>query len=296
MHQTAFIEHLRLELRVSEHTIKAYANDLRQFSDFVITSFEIEDISKAEGKHVRSWIVNMIEEGKSTRTVHRKLSTLKAFYKYLLRQEYIELDPMQKVVAPKMSKRLPVFIHQDHMEQLFDQIEFEQDYSGQRNLIILELLYGTGIRRSELIQLTLADIDFGNQVIKVEGKGGKQRLVPCTTHLQTVLKQYIKLRHTAFPETDELALFLTDKGKVMYPKLVYNIVKKYLSLVTNIERKSPHVLRHTFATHLSDNGAELNAVKELLGHSSLASTQVYTHNSIEKLKRVYRQAHPKAED
>ncbi len=297
MHQKVFIEHLQFERRYSEHTIKAYKMDLAQFTDFMQTTYEITDLTATDHNHIRSWIVALLGKDTSTRAIRRKLSTLKAYYKYLLGHDWIERDPMQKVIAPKMMKeRLPVFIHEDHLKQFFDQVEFETDYSGQRNRMIFELLYGTGMRRSELIQLTLSDLDLANQVIKVNGKGGKQRLVPCVSYLQSALQEYLAIRRANFPKTEESALFLTDKGKVMYPKLVYNIVKKYLSLVVNIERRSPHVLRHTFATHLSDNGAELNAVKELLGHSSLAATQIYTHNSIEKLKRVYQQAHPKAKN
>lgn len=295
MQKGNFVQYLKFEKRASEHTLAAYQTDLNQFEDFLKTTYEQENINEADAAQIRAWIVELLSRDISTNSIHRKLATLKSYFKFLQAQEVIEYNPMLKVIAPKRGKRLPTFIHQDHLQTLFDEVEFPATYSGQRNRLVLEFLYCTGMRRSELINLKLQNIDYSSRVIKVEGKGGKQRLIPFTVHLERVLERFIALRNEAFPTTERQEILLTDRGKPMYPKLVYNIVRRYLSLVTTVDQRSPHVLRHSFATHLSDNGAELNAVKELLGHSSLAATQIYTHNTIEKLKNAYKLAHPKAE-
>jgi len=207
----------------------------------------------------------------------------------------LEKDPMLKVITPKVGKRLPVFVEEAPLQRLLEDVSFGNDFIGLRDRLIMDLFYQTGIRRSELIQLQISDIDFEGQAIKVLGKGNKERLIPINRDIRLQIENYLALRKTTFPNILELGqLFLTKKGKPLYPKLVYNLVKKYLSIVTTQEARSPHILRHSFATHLSNNGADLNAIKELLGHSSLAATQVYTHNSIERLKQIYQQAHPKA--
>lgn len=296
MHQDTFISFLEKERRASSHTIAAYRTDLQQFSQFVEEAYHIEDLIIVEGWQIRAWIVALLAEGKVPRTIQRKLATLKSFYKYFLEKGLTERNPMQKVIAPKVGKRLPNFVQENQMLDLFDaeKVEFKNTYSGQRNRLILELFYMTGIRRSELIQLKEQDVDFANDMLRIMGKGGKQRIVPLVLGLPDLIRRFLELKKETFPTSDHLEVFLTDKGKPLYPKLVYNIVHRNLSKITTIEQRSPHVIRHSFATHLSDHGAELNDIKELLGHSNLSATQIYTHNSIEKLKRAYQQAHPKA--
>ena len=295
MHKEIFVRYLKYEKRASEHTVSAYQTDLTQFEDFLKQIYEEDNINEADAAQIRAWIVELLTQNISTNSIHRKLATLKSYFKFLQSREVVKYNPMLKVIAPKRGKRLPTFIHQEHLHKLFDKVEFSEDYKGQRDRLILEILYCTGMRRSEIIDLKLQDMDYSSRVIKVRGKGGKERLIPFTVHLEHIIERFIWLRKDLFPSTNEQCLLLTDKGKPLYPKLVYNVVKRYLSLVTTADQRSPHVLRHSFATHLSDNGAELNAVKELLGHSTLAATQIYTHNTIEKLKNAYKLAHPKAE-
>jgi integrase/recombinase XerC len=234
-----------------------------------------------------------MQNGISSRTINRKLSSLKTFYKFLQKRGDTTFNPTVKIVSPKSKKRLVSFLNKSKVEFLLNDYEFEKNYSGTRDRTILEVLYATGMRRSELINLKEEQIDFSSLYVKVIGKGKKERLIPFSKNLNSVLREYMALRSATF-DTPEEFLFLTEKGKKLYPKLVYNIVKRHLSNVTSIEEKGPHTLRHSFATHLSDNGAELNAVKELLGHSSLAATQIYTHNSIDRIKKTYELAHPKA--
>jgi len=294
MTRNSFLKYLQFERRYSSNTVIAYENDLKQFSDYLETVYGVSDAVNTEFIHVRSWIVQLMSDKVSTRSINRKLSTLKSYFKYLQKRELIESNPMQKVIAPKAGKKLPVFLSANQTEQLFNQIEFEDSFNGLRDQLILELLYTTGMRRAELIHLKLSAIDFKANRLTVLGKGNKERIIPFGETLKRIIFSYIEHRKASFPDTATNNLLLTNKGEPVYPKLVYNTVKKYLSLVTTLEKRSPHVLRHTFATHLMDKGADMNAVKELLGHSSLAATQVYTHNSIEKLKRAYKQAHPKA--
>lgn len=294
MTRNSFLKYLEYEKRYSPNTLIAYENDLKQFSEYMESVYGIGDTVQTEFMHVRSWIVELMSESVSTRSINRKLSTLKSYFKYLQKREFIDTNPMQKVIAPKAGKKLPVFLNSKQTEQLFSQIEFEDSFSGIRDRLILELLYATGMRRAELIFLKISDIDFKANRLTVLGKGNKERIIPFGGALKDVLFSYIEQRKLSFPQIATNKLILTNKGVPVYPKLVYNTVKKYLSQVTTLDKRSPHVLRHTFATHLMDKGADLNAVKELLGHSSLAATQVYTHNSIEKLKRAYKQAHPKA--
>lgn len=294
MTRKSFLKYLQFEKRYSPNTVIAYENDLNQFSEYLETVYAVEDSVKTEFFHVRSWIVQLMSENVSARSINRKLSTLKSYFKYLQKRELISASPMQKVIAPKAGKKIPVFLNTNQTEQLTTQTEFENSFQGARDQVILELLYATGMRRAELINLKLSNIDFKANRLIVLGKGNKERIIPFGDSLKETIFSYIEHRKASFPSNATNNLLLTNNGKPVYPKLVYNTVNKYLSLVTTLKKRSPHVLRHTFATHLMDKGADLNAVKELLGHSSLAATQVYTHNSIEKLKKAYQQAHPKA--
>jgi len=290
-----FLSYIRFEKRFSPHTITAYQNDLEQFQTYIFATYRNLSNSEITHIHIRSWIIQLMEAGMTPKSINRKLSTLKSFFQFLLKKEKIENDPMLKVVAPKTGKRLPVFVEEQKLEQLLDDVTFPEGFVGLRDRLVMELLYQTGIRRSELIHLQISDIDFQGQLIKVLGKGNKERLIPINRQLRLLIKEYLALRKDTFPDLLELGqLLLTNKGKPLYPKFVYNLVKKYLSFVTTQVHRSPHVLRHSFATHLSNNGADLNAIKELLGHSSLAATQIYTHNTIDRLKEIYQQAHPKA--
>lgn len=294
MQQESFINYLQHEKRSSVHTLTAYKNDLKQFFDYIENQCGLASVAEAGHSHIRSWGVYLLTEKKtSTRTVNRKFSTLKSYYNFLLRREYIDKNPMLKVTAPKVGKRLPVYLKEDSIKRLFSDVEFEEGYPGARNRMILDLLYSTGMRRSELTSLETKDINFHENQIKVLGKGSKERIIPVSFDLRKRLQEYLLLRTDEYPGTAEQALFLSKKGKPISVGFVYNTVKRYLSKVSTADQRSPHVLRHSFATHLSNRGADLNAVKELLGHSNLAATQIYTHNSIERLKEVYKQAHPK---
>lgn len=289
-----FLAYLEHEKRYSSHTITAYAGDLGQFLNFIEEVGGLDSVAEVDHWQIRSWVVDLLSQDVSPRTVNRKLSTLKTYFKFLLKRGDISHNPMLKVTTPKTGKRLPVYLQVTEIEHLFERVTFGDDYAGQRDRLLLELLYTTGMRRAELIGLRLENIDLFNRQLKVVGKGNKERLIPFGPALAKHIQTFMQVRAANFPNIPHSEILLTDKGKPLYPKAVYNIVKRYLSVVSTVEQRSPHTLRHTFATHLSNNGAELNAIKALLGHSSLAATQVYTHNSIEKLKQIYQQAHPKA--
>ncbi len=293
MLQGKFIDYISYEKRYSHHTIQAYRKDLSQFTAFFIEQYQIDDVSKAGHQHIRSWLVYLMENGLSTRSVLRKLSTLKSFYKYLIRNSIIDHNPTLVVVAPKTPTRNPEFIDEENMSKLFERVTFADDFTGLRDRLILEVFYGTGIRLSELIELQEQDISFHNNTIKVLGKRNKERLIPFTIKMRQQLSDYIQIKKNNAFEADK-QLFITAKGNKLYPRLVYRIVNKYLSQVTTLTKKSPHILRHTFATHMLNRGADLNAVKEFLGHANLAATQIYTHNTVDKLKKIYQQAHPRA--
>jgi integrase/recombinase XerC len=237
-----------------------------------------------------------MEAGQSPRSINRRLSCLKTYFKFLRKRGLMAVDPMKKVVAPRTGKRLPVFIQESQMAALFTHVDFGADFGGQQARLILEVLYATGMRRSEASRLKISDLDFSRMVMRVRGKGDKERMLPFASYLIEQFDHFLKLRSALFPTTDEPWLFLNRKGAQLSPESIYQIVRKNLSLVTTVEQRSPHVLRHTFATHLSNNGAELNAIKELLGHSNLAATQIYMHNSIERLMEIYEKSHPKGED
>lgn len=289
-----FLAYLEYEKRYSPHTITAYAGDIAQFLNFLEEVSGVSSLEEVDHWQVRSWVVDLLGRNVRPRTVNRKLSTLKTYFKFLLKRGHISRNPMLKVIAPKTGKRLPVYLQPAEVEHLFERLAFGPEYADQRDRLLLELLYTTGMRRAELIGLRIEDIDLRSRQLKVLGKGDKERLIPFGGPLAEHLQRFLDLRAATFSDTPHRELLLMDSGKPFYPKAVYNIVKKYLSQVSTVEQRSPHTLRHTFATHLSNNGADLNAIKELLGHSSLAATQVYTHNSIEKLKEIYQQAHPKA--
>ena len=294
MKTTSFLRYLEYEKRYSGHTIDAYANDLCQFADFLQIHYRLTDIAGIEAIHIRSWMVDLMEQKISSRSINRKLSCLKSFFKFHLKRGEIQNNPMSKIQNPKSGKRLPVFVSKQHLQTLFTEITFPEGFEGVRDRLVLSIFYATGVRISELLRMKYSDFNLEQETVSVFGKGRKERIIPFTRKLGEELNDYMDWRTKCFPETTASELILNDKGTPVSAYFIRKLVKKYLSVVTTIEKKSPHVLRHSFATHLSDGGADLNAIKKLLGHSSLAATQVYTHNSIEKLREVYRQAHPKA--
>ncbi len=288
----SFIQYIRYEKRFSPNTVLAYEKDLEQFFIFQKDLYETEDPASITHSMVRSWIVDLMEKKISSRSVNRKLTTLKTFYKFLLRQGLVTSNPLLKVISPKTSKRLPVFVDESNMDLLFTSTDFGNSFSDVRDKLILEIFYATGMRLSELVGLEDASINIFECQFKVLGKRNKERIIPFTKKLKELIEEYLQIRNEITPKAP--AFFITDKGKKIYAKLVYRIVTHRLGEVTTLEKKSPHVLRHTFATHMLNRGADINSVKELLGHANLSATQVYTHNTIDKLKQVYKQAHPRA--
>ncbi|MBL0328582.1 MAG: tyrosine-type recombinase/integrase [Bacteroidetes bacterium] len=285
----SFLKYLQFEKRLSSHTVLAYSGDLTQFFDYVQTTYQISNLSDLNHTVIRSWVVELMENKISPRSVNRKITTLKTFYKYLLRQGIVSENPMLKIISPKTSKRLPVFVEKDNMDALMDKIEFGEDVEGIRNKLIIELFYATGIRLSELINLKQANVDLEACQIKVLGKRNKERIIPFGNEIRNSIQKYMDAK----PGLPGEFLFQMTSGKKMYEKFVYRLVNEYLSMVTTVDKRSPHILRHTFATHMLNNGADLNGIKELLGHANLSATQVYTHNTVEKLKNIHKQAHPK---
>jgi len=286
-----FLRYLQAEKRYAEHTIRAYKNDLYQFHAF-------SQDAGPEGmdlhfKTIRSWVVHLMDSGLSSKTVHRKLTSLNAYCKYLIKEGELDANPMDKVLKPRLNKRVPTFVEEGKMDELLDQYDFGEGFAGKRNRLVLDLLYQTGMRRSELIGLKVGSIDREGKSIKVTGKRNKERIIPINDRLMASVEDYLTIRKEEVdPSTDYL--IVTEKGGQAYDKMVYRIVTRYLALVTTLDKKSPHVLRHTFATHMLNRGADLNAIKELLGHANLSATQVYTHNTYKKLKSIYNQAHPRA--
>lgn len=289
-----FLTYLKTEKRYSEHTLKAYESDLRQFEHFLSAEYPGESFKSIQSVHIRSWLVHLKREGNSNKSINRKIASLKSLYKFALRKELVKHNPSDTIKAPKIQKKLPVFVAGTSMNDLFEKEYFSDDFKGERDKIVMELLYGTGIRLSELINLKMDDINYHQKVIKVRGKGNKDRVIPLYNELINSLKKYSRMRVEMVRENPNNYLLLKDDGQKTYPVFIYRIVKKYLDLITTVEKKSPHVLRHTFATHLLNKGADLNAIKDLLGHENLAATQVYTHNSLEQLKSIFSKAHPKA--
>jgi integrase/recombinase XerC len=293
-HKESFLQYLLIEKRYSVHTIQSYKSDLEQFFSFLRSlehSCKAEEITSHE---VRAWIVSMMDNNYSAVSVHRKISCLRIFYKYLRKESIVQNNPMEKVVLPKRKKKLPVFVAEEALDNLLDKYEFGNDFKGVLNRTIIEMLYLTGMRRAELIGLKNSDVDLSSSTVKVTGKRNKQRIIPLISSFNSRINEYTELRDEQFEKINGDWFFVTLSGKKLYDKYVYNTVRNYLSMVTTIEKKSPHVLRHTFATHMLNNGADLNSIKELLGHANLSATQIYTHNTFEKLKEVYKQAHPRA--
>jgi len=294
-YEESFLQHIALERRLSVHTVTAYRSDLASFLQFIQEQC-LTSVIEVRHWHIRNWAASQLQRGIDARSVNRRLSCLKTYFKYLRSRGWIDQDPMRKVLGPKAGRRLPVFIAEREMETLLTQVAFAPDYGGQLERLLLEVFYGTGLRCSELIQLQVCDVDTSRMVLRVLGKGGRERAVPLARYLVEGLERFLALRAETFPGTRAPWLFLSRKGEPLKPGFVYRVVHKYLTAVSSAEQRSPHVLRHTFATHLSNRGADLNAIKELLGHSSLAATQIYTHNSIGRLIEVYEQAHPKGQD
>jgi len=288
-----YVSYLTNEKRYSQHTIKSYLTDLNQYFDFLNTQFEVSPVD-ANYQIIRSFIVKLVESGLTGKSVNRKISTLKGYYKYLIKEGEIETNPLTKISGPKIKKSLPSFITEEKINFLLDEIPFENNFEGFRNKNIISLFYYSGIRSAELINLKVSDLDFYNQTLKVLGKRNKERIIPMHPSLIKEITIFINNWREEKPSTSDKFLFLTSKGNQLYPKLVYNIVNKSLNQITTQNKKSPHVLRHTFATHMLNNGADLNSVKELLGHVNLNATEIYTHNTFEKLKNIYKQAHPRA--
>ena len=289
MYQQKFISYLSSERRLSQNTIISYSNDLDQFHYFLNEHFNItSQISDVSFHIVRGWVANLFENGVQPRSINRKISTLKTFFKYLEREEFIDVNPMLKVVGPKASKNLPLFVKENEIKLLLEEVTFDEGFIGKRDKLIIEIFYLTGMRLTELINIKLTDLDFHNKSIKVIGKRNKERIIPLSDSILSSMQLFFK-------EFDLKEFLITNsKGNKVYSKLVYRVVRKYLSKITSINKKSPHILRHTFATHMLNNGADINAIKDLLGHSNLNATQVYTHNTVEKLKSIYKQAHPRA--
>jgi len=289
-----FLTYLQHEKRYSPHTVQSYRTDLIQFRDFMLQTFELS-LNDVAYIHVRNYMVLLMEEGVTENSIGRKLSTLRSFYKYLVREQIVQSSPMALVKTPKAPKRLPVFVDDQKLDLLLDSEEFfDGSFSSVRDRLVIEALFGTGMRLAELLTLKESDINFYDSNIRVLGKRNKERIVPISKPLEDQLRTYIELKTLQKFDNKTEGLFVTDKGADAYPKLIYRIVQRYLSFISTQDKKSPHVLRHSYATSLLNRGADLNAIKELLGHASLAATQVYTHNSVERLKSIYKQAHPKA--
>lgn len=293
MLKESFLSFLRFERNYSEKTVRSYGIDLEKFEEYLKGVDEELDFTGVDADLVRGWVLRLMEQGYATTSVNRKLSSLRSFYQYLLRKRTIEKDPMATVKGPKNKKPLPVFVRDEEMSRLLDEQEWKTGLEGLRNRLIVEMFYVTGMRLSELINLKDGDVDFSAQVMKVTGKRNKQRLIPFGEELKEDMNAYLDLRDKEISGSPE-AFFVRKDGKSLYPRMVYLLVRQSLSKVVTLKKKSPHVLRHTFATSMLNNGAELSAVKELLGHESLTTTEVYTHTTFEELKKVYKQAHPRA--
>lgn len=292
----SFLDYLKFQKRYSLHTIISYQNDLTSFFDFSFSAFGDMQLDEIKATIIRSWLASLKENGMESRSINRKISALKSFFKFQLKEGTVTVSPMTTIVSPKNKKRLPQYVNEKGTEVLFNYVEFEDSWKGNTDKLIMQLFYNTGMRQAELVGLKESQIDKGNSQVKVLGKGNKERVIPVSKELMELITIYIKEKRRVFESFDEELLLVNEKGRKLYPKFVYNTVRLYLSKkdITTIDKRSPHVMRHTFATHLMNNGADINAVKELLGHSSLAATQVYTHNTIEKLKDIYKKAHPKA--
>jgi len=283
-----FLGYISKEKRYSDHTLIGYRRDLLDFEFFCQNEFGFE-LLEAKPKIIRSWFATLMEKELTPRTIRRKSSSLKSFYKFLLKNRDIKQSPMEGVPLPKVSKQLPKFVEEKNMDTLLSELSFSDNYDGVMEKLVIEMFYHTGMRLSELIGLKISNINFSENQLKVLGKRNKERIIPFSFALTETIRQFLTYRKS---KSD--ILFVLENGKAAYNKLIYRVVNKHLNKVTTIKQKSPHVLRHTFATHMLNNGAELNAIKELLGHVNLSATEVYTHNSLEKIKSIYKQAHPRA--
>lgn len=289
---STFLQYLTTEKRYSKHTLTAYNNDLQSFADFLLFTFELDDLKAASPEMVRSWVVDLMNNGLSSRSVNRKISSLNSFYRHLIIRGEINSNPVKNISTLKNAKPLPVFVEQEQINDYLREEIIKTDFPSVRDKLVVDILYSTGIRRAELISLTTASVDFANKTLKVYGKGNKERLIPLSQKMSDRLNMYLELKKKTFEDAEQY-LIVTNKGNEAYPKFISRVVNKELSGITSI-RRSPHVLRHSFATHLLNNGADLNLIKELLGHANLSATQVYTHTTIEQLKSIYTQAHPRA--
>ena len=287
MHLKNFLDYISNEKRYSIHTLTSYKSDLNQFFLFLNTELNISEPNKVSFKMIRNWISHLLENGLKSVSVNRKISSIKSYFKFIEMSGYSNYNPTLKIISPKTSKRLPVFVEKNNIDNLLDNNFFNEDFEGRRDKLIIELFYFTGIRLSELLNILILDIDFNNSSIKVLGKRNKERLIPVNFELAQNLKDFISQNNLS------KFLFTDINHKKLYPKKVYRIVNYYISKVSSLKKRSPHILRHSFATHMLNNGADINAIKEILGHANLSATQIYTHNSIAKLKSVHNQAHPK---
>ena len=290
----SFLDYLKFQKRYSRNTIISYQNDLIGFGVFMQAQFGETPTAEIKAAFVRSWMASMKDEGITSKSINRKLSTLKSFFKHQLREEEVKVSPVTGIISPKISKRLPKYIEKEEMQVLFNAVEFSSDFEGMTKRLALEILYHTGMRQAELLNLKENHVDLSRSSLKVLGKGSKERIIPIGNTMMDSIKHYLAEKKKEGLATPEGHLLVSASGNKLYAKYLYNLTTKYLSMVTTSEKKSPHVLRHTFATHLTNNGADINAVNELLGHSSLAATQIYTHNNIAKLKEIHKKAHPRA--
>jgi len=287
-----FLQYLRFEKRYSRHTITAYETDLSGFSGFIITQFETDDPAQLTHFHIRSWLATLKDEGQTPRTINRKLSSLNSFYKFLLRQQLAVKNPVAQLHALRLPERLPVYLKEAETDHLLGELQFGEGFRGFTDRLICELLYQTGMRRNELLELKERDIEWSLRQIRVLGKGNKERLLPVAAPLLENIQAYLAQKNT-IENADSDHLLVLESGQPLYAGYIYRVVKRYLTITTTLKKRSPHVLRHTFATHLLNNGANIQAIKDLLGHSSLAATQVYTHNNIDKLKEIHKLNHPR---
>ena len=288
----AFIKYLKFEKRLSDHTILSYDNDLKQFESFFKTYSTNKEIKTTDKRAIRSWIVELSLKKLSPKSINRKIATLKSFFKFLIKREVIEINPTTNITSLKTDQKIPNFLKEKDVNFLFDNLILEKNFNGERDMMILELLYGTGIRISELINLKTRNINLPKKEMKIMGKRKKERIIPLHQQIISQIKKYLGKKNE-IKSTHEF-LLCTNKGKKLYPMLIYRIVKKHLSSLINSKKYNPHLLRHTFATHILNKGGDLNSIKDLLGHESLAATQIYTHNSIEKLKETFKASHPRA--
>jgi len=291
-----FIQYIQFEKRYSPHTVSAYQSDLEQFIHFLNHPEEaVTHPAQITHYQIRNWMVELMNQQLTARSVNRKVATLRKYFKFLMQEGLITVNPASKINTPKVPKNLPVVVEDGKLTRMLDDLNtFTDDFAGLRDKLIIEMLFGTGMRLAELLGIKHDDIDVYEGTVKVLGKRNKQRIIPLNTELRELLARYIELKKNQNFNNNSLILIVTNKGAEAYPKLIYLTVQKYLTYISTQTKRSPHVLRHTFATSLLNNGADLNAIKELLGHANLSATQIYTHNSVERLKSIYKLAHPKA--